>query len=329
MSCVLLVVGCGPKTEGGGESAASTSGSSGDAVTTSGTTGITGTTSVGASTSGEPTGATGATTMPPAQCPDPNSHVEEGSCFCDDGYAWCDPFDPDDLSCCELGSSTTETGDESETGDATTGEPVACDAPPPARCDSNKDGLYCQMGPGCEVEGSALFFCDDGAWHEDPVNAAMACGQGEFFNGCAADSGNVAIVCGLGPGTPCSVDDPSLCSDEVTLQACVNGKLGEISCVDACKNGTIDEMHHESGFCMLSRISAECACCRRRAREAHWHDDGSGAPADASPTRTIASLRSMAIAASELHFEAACRSLVLSGAGERVAASTRSWQQRR
>jgi hypothetical protein len=39
---------------------------------------------------------------------------------------------------------------------------------------------------------------------------------------------------------------------------------------------------------------------------------------------TSAPARSIPIAASELHFEAACRSLVLSGAGARVASSTSS-----
>lgn len=36
-------------------------------------------------------------------CGDPGTHshiVDPGNCFCDDGYDWCAPDDPDDYSCC-------------------------------------------------------------------------------------------------------------------------------------------------------------------------------------------------------------------------------------
>ena len=54
----------------------------------------------------------------------------------------------------------------------------------------------------------------------------------------------------------------------------------------------------------------------------HSHADGIGAPFAASVMLTSAPARSTPTAASALHFEAACRSLVLSGAGARVASST-------
>jgi hypothetical protein len=38
-----------------------------------------------------------------SECGAPGSHssVMDTQCFCDDGYDWCAPDDPDDFSCCE------------------------------------------------------------------------------------------------------------------------------------------------------------------------------------------------------------------------------------
>ncbi len=258
LALVVLFAGCGTKTEGsddGSSGAASTSGAS-----TSGTTVEPGSSSGPVVTSGE-------TGINPGMCPGQNNHLEGDKCFCDVGYQWCDPFDDADLSCCPLVETTSdETGPgtsmSGSTSGSTTGEPVACDAPPPDGCDPNDGMVYCQMAPGCALEGSVIYWCD-GTWQVDEAATTKACvAEGEAFAfGCSVEGDAVTIECGHGPGTACSPDDMSFCTDLTTLQACTHGKLADIDCAQACKDGEIDGMVHESGYCMASRIMAACECC--------------------------------------------------------------------
>ncbi len=256
---VLLVTGCGPKSEGG------EAGSTSSSTTSAGTTTATSASTAIDPTSGEADTSAATTGTDDDPCPGPNNHLEQDKCFCDDGYLWCDPFDPDDLSCCLAGAGTSSEGTssgESSSGDSSTGEPAACDAPPPDGCDPAVEAMYCQQAPGCALEGSVIYWCD-GAWQPDEAATTKLCeDQGEAFAfGCEVVDGAVVVSCGHGPGTACVADDPAFCTDVTILQACTFGKLAEIDCVAACKAGEVDGVVHDSGFCVQSRISSSCACC--------------------------------------------------------------------
>lgn len=262
---VLLIAGCGPKASGaedGTTGGATTGGASTGAATTSGT-------STGAV---EPTSEGGAVTTGPApsQCPGQNNHVEDDKCFCDPGYLWCDLEDEEDLSCCPdeevttLETLTTPTTDgPGEAGDSTSGEPVACDAPPPDACDPAVEAVYCQQGAGCTVEGSAIFWCEGGSWQPNATTTNEECAAkgDDFAFGCRTENGVVLVECGEGPGTACTPEWMGLCIDEKTLEGCKQGKVAHVDCEQACKSGEVDGTRHDSGFCVLSRISAECGCC--------------------------------------------------------------------
>lgn len=222
---------------------------------------------------GEPspvTGDTGKTTgSGEPSCPDANSFMSNGECFCNVGYEWCSPEVVSDLSCCEIDTGMTAAGTTSAgstsagstSGDATTGG-EACGTPPPARCDPNSDTRRCDSGPGCELGESTLYSCKDGLWQPDPAAADAQCvTQGhDFAYGCVDDGGVTEVACGDGPGTACA-DDPGFCTSATVLQSCLHGKLADTDCLAACKAGEIDGIKYETGFCLQSRISPKCMCC--------------------------------------------------------------------
>mgnify|MGYP000558914391 CR=1 FL=1 len=249
----LLVVGCGTKSDGGGETSTTSFTSDGD-------------------TTFETDSAL------PKQCLDPNNHLWNGSCECDEGYVRCydiynyPPDDPPPLDCCPFGTTgtppdpttgTTATTTTESSTDSTTGEPAACDAAPPDGCDPDKETLYCQQGAGCTIEGSVIYWCDAGAWKVDEAATEKQClGQGEVFAfGCAFEGDKAFVMCGHGPGTACMAEDMSFCTDLTTLQGCQYGKLADTDCVAACMSGAIDGIEHVSGYCMQSRIMPSCTCC--------------------------------------------------------------------
>lgn len=224
-------------------------------------------------TTGEPspvTGDTGKTTgSGEPSCPDANSFMSNGECFCNVGYEWCSPEDPGDLSCCESNAGMTASGTMSAgstsagstSGDPTTGG-EACGTPPPARCDPNLDARHCDSGPACELGASTLYACKDGLWQPDPAAADAQCvAQGhDFAFGCVDGGGVIEVACGDGPGTVCA-DDPGFCTSATVLQSCLHGKLADTDCLTACMAGEIDGIKYESGFCLQSRISPKCMCC--------------------------------------------------------------------
>ncbi len=239
---------CGPKADAA------------DETTTSAAT----TTSTGASTLLVVTTTDAVATTGAATCPDPNSAMSDGQCFCRDGYAWCHPDDPGDLSCCETTTTTTSpdpTTSPGTTGDSTTGE-TPCGTPPPTRCDPVVDTTYCDSGPACELGDSVFYTCEAGLWQPAPAAADAACQQQghDFAFGCV-QAAPALLVCGVGPGTDCAADDPGFCTDMNIVQSCVYGRLADTDCPAVCKAGEFDGVVHDGGYCVQSRISSHCECC--------------------------------------------------------------------
>lgn len=257
------LVACGPKQSGDSDTSGTTSagGTTGEATQASTASPQT-TTDPDVTGPGTTTSLTGG--HPGPECPDPNSTRIDGVCYCTDGYAWCSPDDPDDLSCCTTSSTTSPT-----TGDTTippdtadpTGDPT-CQSAPEGPCDPDHDNLACDDGPDCSIETSTLYACIDGMWQAKPEFGDSACKQlgHDFAFGCSSQVEGL-VACGDGPGTACTPDDPKFCSDMTTLLDCKYARLIELDCDAACKNGAIDPMQHDGGYCMQSRISSSCTCC--------------------------------------------------------------------
>ena len=258
------LLACGPKqTEDSADSGGATTTSTGPGGTDSSTLII---------VTGEPTETGGAS---PA-CPDPNSALSNGQCYCKAFYDWCSPDDPNDLSCCPspgtTGAATSASdpsGDpatsapatsEPSTGDATTGEP-ACGAPPPAQCDPDDQARLCDSGPDCALADSTLYRCVDGVWQPADADAMCVAEGHDFAFGCVRTGDAAQLQCGDGPGTACNPDDMAFCQDLTVLQSCIHGKLADTDCVAACKAGEVDGVQHVGGYCEQSRVSSHCACC--------------------------------------------------------------------
>jgi hypothetical protein len=251
------LVACGPKQSEDGDTSGTTA--------TGGTTGEAPQSTDSDTVLVLTTQVTESDTSPPDMCPDPNSTYSDGQCFCKAFYDWCNPDDPDDLSCCESAPSTTSPttgpGDTGDTGDLTTGAP-ACTTAPSGACDPDVDNLACDDGPDCNVETSTLYACIDGMWQAKPEFGDAACKQlgHDFAFGCNSHIEGL-VGCGDGPGTACTPDDPKFCSDATTLLDCVHAKQTELDCDAACKQGAVDQTEHDGGYCMQSRISSSCTCC--------------------------------------------------------------------
>lgn len=148
------------------------------------------------------------------ECPDPNSDLENGKCFCDFDYTWCEPNDDNDLTCCPFsseGSNTnttpgtsssptsetsdvptsdgTDTGDPPTTGTTTEPPPTSgtTDGPTDCTVDTSPADQPCNadMGenflclsasnPDCGPEGSKYYQCANGVWVEDTQAGDQLC----------------------------------------------------------------------------------------------------------------------------------------------------------
>lgn len=147
-----------------------------------------------------------------------------------------------------------------DTHDTTTGS-LACGTPPPADCDPNGPTRYCDSGPDCELADSLLYSCQGGVWQPTSGDAQCQADAHDFAFGCVNTGNEVQLVCGDGPGTPCTADDPTFCIDVVTVQNCQHGKLANTDCQKACIAGEVDGVVYEGGYCIQSRIASKCGCC--------------------------------------------------------------------
>jgi hypothetical protein len=220
-------------------------------------------------------------------CPDPNSHLDFGQCFCDPGYTWCNPADNDDLSCCfddgqvvsdgtgghtSVGTDSADTGDtglDSDTGD-TDGpscnfdDASPCPAPEfepdPADCNADAEGFVaCSNTLAMGAECSVLWVCDGNDWVEDPQMLHDICvNEGaDFAAGCVDDGETVSEVCGLGPGTRCE-GDCAECLDDEIIQFCSQGALNQDNCFVICTEfGDEQGITYDHGSC----ADGFCNCC--------------------------------------------------------------------
>lgn len=137
----LTLAACGPKPDTADDTGTGTGAQTSSGSTSTGPTATTGSTSsTPSSTTDAPTLTTGqdppgTTTGDPDVCPGPNNHLDDGDCFCDPGYLWCNLDDPDDLSCCEdiptTAAAATTAGESTAPAEtsATTGAPCPPDYP--------------------------------------------------------------------------------------------------------------------------------------------------------------------------------------------------------
>lgn len=188
-------------------------------------------------------------------CPDPNSTLDNGLCYCDPGYSWCVPDDPDDLSCCADPGPTT-------TGTTGGGESCPAAVQPPRSCDPDTENFFCTHPEACGPAGSALYVCEAGAWVPAPDLGEQSCQLDgyDFTYGCV-DTGTVEILCGIGPGTPCDADAPSLC-EFGALYSCVWGKRTVTDCFAQCTEiGDENQVLYDFGHCDFVRGEPACICC--------------------------------------------------------------------
>ena len=180
-------------------------------------------------------------------CPDTNSFIKEGECFCDVGYDWCNANDNTDLTCCknpttgntnstnnptndsDATNSTTDDVPTSGTSDTTTDVPTSgtsgdnsectVDTAPPANCNPDTEPFLCiqASNPACDTEGSKFYVCTNGAWVEDPngPNANCKADGYDFGVGCEDDGTKIVFDCGVGPGTPCQTGADPTCNGPV------------------------------------------------------------------------------------------------------------------
>ncbi len=221
------------------------------------------------------------------ECPDPNSTLSNGECFCKAFYDWCKPDNLDDLTCCESQTSNsnsesntatdpsngTGTTDEPTSGttesiptSGTTGDPIECtvDADPPASCDANTEFFLCLSATNtdCGPEGSKYYVCEGGSWVEKPNGADESCvADGyDFGVGCHDDGAMVVIDCGVGPGTACTTGSPAACNGETSLEECIYGKLTATDCTAYCMEVGVDGVQYDYGYCGDQRGTL-CICC--------------------------------------------------------------------
>jgi hypothetical protein len=149
------------------------------------------------------------------ECPDPNSELDNGKCFCNFDYTWCFPDDDKDLTCCPFSSDTTNnpsnatpgttsnpaTTDDVPTGGTDTGTPptsgTTTETPPtsgttgapPTDCvaDTSPANEPCNADNGenflcltadnidCGPEGSHYYVCMNGVWVEDTAAGDESC----------------------------------------------------------------------------------------------------------------------------------------------------------
>ena len=223
------------------------------------------------------------------ECPDDNSTLSDGKCYCKAFYDWCKPDDLNDLTCCEdtnpgtsnsngtttnSSQTTTDNGttqdiptsgttDTPTTTEGTTGDPLDCSVTtdPPDGCEEGTFLCISADNPDCDIEGSKYYACQGGAWVESPADAEAICKSDgfDFFAGCE-DNGAIDISCGVGPGTPCNTGEPTSCSTDTVLDTCVFGKINTTDCTAFCMEVGEGGITYDYGFCDPNRTAA-CVCC--------------------------------------------------------------------
>lgn len=223
------------------------------------------------------------------ECPDKNSFLKDGKCYCDASYDWCQPDDVNDLTCCPSTTSdsnsngTTTNSSNSNSGTdgttqnvptgsttsdvptgGTTGTPVDCSVTtdPPATCDAGTFLCIAADNAECGVEGSKYYVCQDGVWVENTTDGDASCKSDgyDFSYGCEDKGNTVEFSCGVGPGTPCETGTADVCSTDVALDSCKLGKLGTTDCTAFCMEVGIDGVTFDYGYCGDQRGIA-CICC--------------------------------------------------------------------
>ena len=229
-------------------------------------------------------------------CPDANSFLNDGECFCNVGYDWCNDNDNTDLTCCEnptTGNTTNTTNNSnnsntdptsgttsdvptSGTSDATTdvptsgtsGGPLECtvDTAPPASCNPETEPFLCIQAsdPACDTEGSKFYVCTGGVWVADPTGPDMNCKADgyDFGVGCEDDGTKIVFDCGVGPGTPCQTGADPSCNGETIYEECYHGKLTATDCTAYCMEvGDNMMVTYDYGYCGEQRSAISCICC--------------------------------------------------------------------
>ncbi len=231
------------------------------------------------------------------ECPDDNSTLSDGKCYCKAFYDWCHPDDLNDLTCCEdtttsnsnsnsngttsNGSNTaTDSGttqdptggttvDVPTTSDSqgTTGAPIDCSVTtdPPASCDEANENFLCIAADNaaCDVEGSKYYVCQGGVWVENTTDGDASCKSDgyDFSFGCKDNGTSVDFICGTGPGSACTTGEANSCSTETVLDSCVLGKLSATDCTAYCMEvGDDMGVTYDYGYCGDQR-GITCICC--------------------------------------------------------------------
>jgi hypothetical protein len=230
-------------------------------------------------------------------CPEINNHLEGDECFCDSGYSWCEPFDDDDLSCCEIGgndtsnntpatpdttpttsngtttdppptsgTSTTQDTEDPPTSGTTSGPPPSncvVDVSPPASCDPDAgENFLCLTASDadCGPEGSQYYVCEGGTWVESGDADALCQSDGyDFAYGCTVEDSVVQFSCGVGPGTACDSSGAAVCATEQNIEYCVYGKLTASDCLFECMEGGM--VQYDYGYCGEQEGDLACICC--------------------------------------------------------------------
>lgn len=147
-------------------------------------------------------------------CEDPHAELVGSKCFCVAGYTWCNPTDPNDLSCCEEGATSgpvttttpttsatasgttttttagtttgvgTSSGGETTTGETTeagsssgggtTGGPV-CPGQQQPPDGCDNNSYWCTSPEACGPADSQLYRCVNGSWVADDSLAQQSC----------------------------------------------------------------------------------------------------------------------------------------------------------
>jgi hypothetical protein len=204
------------------------------------------------------------------------------------GYQFCNNL-PDDLTCCldneptggtpTGGNDSNDTGTDPTVGDDTvddTGGGGVCDTsgspnngvtPPDDACNEGSIGaLFCSNTEAEGPEGSIYYECTETGWVDGAANADATCqfDNFDFAVGCIDNGAEVQLVCGDGPGTPCSGEACDVCADDDQLNYCQSGKLHGISCLVQCQDiGDETGMTFEHGFCDVDPGNSlpTCQCC--------------------------------------------------------------------
>ncbi len=231
------------------------------------------------------------------ECPDSNSFLNDGKCFCSVGYDWCNEDNLSDLSCCENPTSNSDsnsntnsnsnsnsgtttndvptsgttsdipTTSDGTTGDGTTGDPLEClvDVEPPASCNAEVENFLCLQAtdPVCDAEGSQFYVCTNGVWVEAPTGPDENCKADgfDFGVGCTDNGTAVEFVCGYGPGTPCDSGAPASCNGDITYEVCFEGKLTATDCEAFCMEEGEMGVTYDYGYCGEQRSEITCICC--------------------------------------------------------------------